>query len=819
MLSQTMKPILKCVLSPLAVIALFLGLGVTEASAERLGYEQIQTNLDHVWTMIAAALVFFMQAGFLLLEAGMVRSKNSINVAQKNIADMVLAIVIYGAIGYMIMFGTTQWGLIGFETELFMFNEVEDWTFTFFVFQVVFCGTAATIMSGAVAERMKFGGYLFVTVVIAALIYPVYGHWAWGNLLHGDNAAYLADKGFIDFAGSTVVHSIGGWVALAGCLVLGARIGKFDKDGNPQPIIGHSPVLATTGVLILWIGWIGFNGGSTTAGTPDFAHIISNTVIAGAMGGTASMLVARYFDGMFKPDRSMNGILGGLVAITAGCDVLSTQGAVLVGVSGGLVQYFANHILEYKFKIDDAVGAVGVHGFAGAWGTIILAFIAPQEMLGDMSRFGQFLVQLEGVVVGFIWAFGLAYLAFKLLDIFTDGGIRVSEEHEMMGLNEAEHGTTLGTGELLRRMVDVSRGKADLSFRLEEHRGDESGELAIAFNRVLANIQTLVGKVETEAVELSSTARDLAGVAEDLTSRADATHSGAQEMQELAGRSSRSVSEISDKLKNLQQEAAVIAESAESLSTAMTGAADGTSTMEESIKAIDGVAAGARSVIGQARDQATAASQTVDRLSGAVAAISGVLEFIQEIAEQTNLLALNATIEAARAGEAGKGFAVVANEVKGLASQTSKAVTEVNDTIDKVRLEAQEAVSVIGQIAAVTTTMGDSVEEISDAIARQSVATRDIAARVEEAKREGISVSDRVEAIVRDMHAATSLSEEANQASSDAATGMERVRDTAVESRDSAGKAAATAETVRAVSARLDDLLSGLTDRRAPDPA
>lgn len=452
--------------------------------------EAVQTNLDHVWVIIASALVFFMQVGFLLLEAGTVRSKNSINVAQKNIADFVLATICFGLVGFMFMFGTSWNGVIGLESGLFAFDKVDDWTFTFFIFQVVFAGTASTILSGAVAERMQFQGYLISAIVVCTLIYPVFGHWAWGNLLHGDNPAYLADMGFIDFAGSTVVHSVGAWVALAGCIVIGPRLGKFDEQCKPNRIIGHSPVLAAVGTIILWIGWIGFNGGSTTAGTPQFSHIIANTVIAGAFGGLANIIIGYWIDDNFRPDRSMIGVLAGLVGITAGCDVLTTWSAVIVGFTSGVVALITVELLEHKFKIDDAVAAFPVHGAAGAWGTIILAVLMDAEALGDNTRFEQIAVQCWGVLLCALWSFTLAYLLFKTLDRMMPHGLRVSHEHEILGLNEAEHGTRLGTGELLNSMKAVAQGGDVMSMQqLDTSSGDESADLAIVFNQVVNTIR------------------------------------------------------------------------------------------------------------------------------------------------------------------------------------------------------------------------------------------------------------------------------------------------------------------------------------------
>jgi ammonium transporter, Amt family len=394
-----MKPALCIAIAVLAAVgsADAAWAAVSQADLEALRAEfqaaldDKQTNIDHVWTMLAAALVFLMQGGFLLLEAGLVRSKNSINVAQKNIADFIIAGCAFWLVGFGLMFGPSTGGWFGLANPFW--NHSGDWDFTFFVFQLVFCGTAATILSGAVAERMRFGGYLAAAVAVALFIYPVFGHWAWGNLLVADNEAWLADLGFIDFAGSTVVHSVGGWIGLAAIVVAGARIGRFDEAGNPLPIHGHSAVLATMGAILLWVGWIGFNGGSTTAGTPAFAHIISNTMLSACFGGAVAMTLGRLHEGLHRPVWPINGVLGGLVGITAGCDVLTTTGAIAVGLTSGIVVVYATRFMENRLKLDDAVGAVAVHGVCGAWGTVLLAVLMPAEALGEVSRLHQIGVQ------------------------------------------------------------------------------------------------------------------------------------------------------------------------------------------------------------------------------------------------------------------------------------------------------------------------------------------------------------------------------------------------------------------------------------------
>lgn len=484
--------------------------------------------------MIAAALVLMMQVGFLFLEAGLCRSKNSINVAQKNIADLILSVSCFWLIGFALMFGPSVWGWFGWSSDMAALSAADDWDFTFFVFQAVFCGTAATIMSGAVAERFAFAGYACVTIAIALLIYPVFGSWAWGNLLIADNPAYLADKGFIDFAGSTVVHSIGAWIALAIIIVIGPRLGRFDANGRPIEIQGHSPVLAGAGAVILFVGWIGFNGGSTTAGTSAFAEIVAATVVAGVFGGVGALLYGVFFEGVLKPDRSINGILGGLVAITAGCDVLTVDSAALVGLAGGAVALAAHEALVHIFKLDDVVGAIGVHGFAGAFGTIALAFLAPEDQLAAGSRVDQILVQTEGVILAFVWAFGVTFALLKALSLVID--LRVSEEDEIEGLNRAEHGATLGAGHLQIVLAELLKGDANFSTRIDVEPGDEAGELGELFNELLSQLQR-----DAEARELQQ-----ATERRSLENRAEADRAVVAEISQLIERAQRG--DLSDQL-------------------------------------------------------------------------------------------------------------------------------------------------------------------------------------------------------------------------------------------------------------------------------
>ncbi len=411
------------------------------AAAVAIGQELIRfrNDLNAVWLTIATALVFSMQGGFLLLEAGMVRSKNSINVAQKNLCDFVLASCGFYLFGFAIMFGPDGTPLFGYP-----FFSVADSNFpllSFFCFQLVFCGTAATIVSGAVAERTPFYTYLIITVLVSILIYPVFGRWAWGNLYFPESSAFLAERGFIDFAGSSVVHATGGWVALAAIIVIGPRRGKFGRGGLPRSIPGHNAVLMSLGAILLWVGWIGFNAGSTLVGSLDFARIISNTIIAGAFGGLSGLFFGWFSDGHAQPDRTINGVLGGLVGVTAGCDAVGTHGAIVIGLSSGVLVTLSANVIERVLKLDDVVGAVSVHGTCGVWGVLMAGVLAMDDKLIAGSRVDQVMIQIQGAVMHFVWAFGVTLAILLLIRLFVP--LRVSHEIEERGLDIIEHGVKI----------------------------------------------------------------------------------------------------------------------------------------------------------------------------------------------------------------------------------------------------------------------------------------------------------------------------------------------------------------------------------------
>ncbi len=418
-------------LAGLVTLVAVLSIAGGAQAGDQLTIADLQRNMDFVWTMVAAFMVFFMQAGFAMVESGFTRAKNAINIMMKNLMDFSIGSIAYWAIGFGLMFGATN-GLFG--TTGFFFSDFavdsDPWLYAFWMFQVVFAATAATIVSGAVAERTKFVGYLIYSIVVCAIIYPVFGSWAWGSLYKGEG--WLEAMGFIDFAGSTVVHSVGGWAALAGAIVLGPRIGKYDRDGKVRAIPGHNLTIAALGVFILWFGWFGFNAGSTTAAVTDIAMIAVNTNLSAAAGSILAMFASWYI--FKKPDlgMSLNGALAGLVAITAGCANVSPLSSVAIGAIAGLLVVFAVLFFD-RIKVDDPVGAISVHGVCGAWGTLAAAIFNSGGF--TMKQLG---VQAIGVGACFAWVFVASMILFYVIKKTI--GLRVSPEDEREGLDYTEHG-------------------------------------------------------------------------------------------------------------------------------------------------------------------------------------------------------------------------------------------------------------------------------------------------------------------------------------------------------------------------------------------
>ncbi|MDO5571340.1 MAG: ammonium transporter [Bacteroidales bacterium] len=413
-------------------------LAAVDATAETAdAITSLTVSIDTVWVLLGSMLVFIMQAGFAMVESGFARTKNTANILMKNLLDFSVGSILFWAVGFGIMFGASHWGLVG-SIDLF---GLAGWNgeipgTAFLVFQTMFSATSATIVSGAVAERTKFHAYLIYSVCIFGLIYPISGHWGWGG-------GWLSELGFHDFAGSAIVHSLGGWLAFAGACVVGPRLGKYRK-GRTYAIPGHNLTLATLGVFLLWFGWFGFNPCSQLGASGESAQIISDvfmtTNIAAAGGGVAALLFAWFRYGKPSLSLSLNGVLAGLVGITAGCDLVSPAGALAIGVISGVVMILAVALFDHVLKIDDPVGAISVHGVCGTLGTILTGVFAMDGGALYGGGFSFLGIQILGAFTYLGWGLLTGFALFKAID-FTIG-MRVDKRIEEEGLDVYEHGET-----------------------------------------------------------------------------------------------------------------------------------------------------------------------------------------------------------------------------------------------------------------------------------------------------------------------------------------------------------------------------------------
>ncbi|NTV63560.1 MAG: ammonium transporter, partial [Oscillochloris sp.] len=427
-------------------------------------------------------------------EAGVTRRKNNINVAMKNLSDFGISTLVYWLCGYGLMFGLSQKGIFGGSGFALNLGQQIPWDADYFFFQVMFCGTAATILAGAVAERMRFAAYLVVMVLIAGASYPIFGHWAWNVGADGRPGGWLNSLGFVDFAGSSVVHSFGGWTSLAAVLVLGPRIGRFPKDGPTKRMQGADIPLATLGTLILWFGWFGFNGGSTLAFDGRVPGVLINTALGGSAGLITTLLVGWRIRGRAEVDLVLNGTIAGLVSVTANVHAISSIDAVVIGGVGGLLMLAANYLL-IRWRIDDAVGAIPVHLAAGIWGTLAVGLFGDPALLGTgLTSIQQVGVQLLGIAVCGVWTFGLTYLALRLIDRIVP--LRASMEDEEIGLNVSEHGATTDLLDLFMVMDRQSR-TGDLSLRVPVEPFTEVGQIAARYNSVMETLERAVVRTET----------------------------------------------------------------------------------------------------------------------------------------------------------------------------------------------------------------------------------------------------------------------------------------------------------------------------------
>lgn len=429
---------MKKTLIALLVLLMLLVIPTMSFAADGPTPESNMVAINTMWVLVAAFLVFIMHAGFTMVEAGFTQAKNTVNIIMKNFMTVSIGVMVYYLVGFALMFGKDAGSFIGTSGFLVsnfgdLFNGIP--TYAFFFFQAVFAATCATIVSGAMAERTKFVTYLVFTVLICSITYPLVGHWIWSA------DGWLYKLGFIDFAGSTVVHAVGGFSALIGAFLVGPRVGKYTKEGKANIIPAHSIPLGALGVLLLWFGWFGFNPGSSLAATnPIVATIAVTTILAGASAAITAMLISWIKYG--KPDVSLtlNGNLAGLVAITAGCAAVSPNGAIIIGIVAGAVMIFSVEFIEKVLKIDDPVGAISVHGVCGTLGTILVGLFATSGGLfygGGMKLLG---IQTMGVLVSGLTAAVLALVIFSVLKKFI--GLRVSDREQIEGLDIGEHGMT-----------------------------------------------------------------------------------------------------------------------------------------------------------------------------------------------------------------------------------------------------------------------------------------------------------------------------------------------------------------------------------------
>ncbi len=744
-----MKPLLIYSVSAGALLNPSYSYALTEES------EVIQGNINIIWILLSAALVFFMQGGFTALETGLIRAKNSLNVAIKNISDFMMAVISFWIFGFALMFGDSIGGWVGSSGYFLQGFETPD-HYAFFIFQMVFAGTAATIVSGAVAERMKFKSYLIVSIVITALIYPVSGHWIWGSAAIDGQAGWLEAMGFIDFAGSTVVHSVGGWIGLAGAWILGPRLGRYDDQGEPIEIPPHNLALTTVGVFILWFGWFGFNGGSTLVADGSVSKIILNTLLAPAAAGVTCLLIATFVSGQgwIRIEKILNGVIAGLVGITAGCAVVEPMGALWIGVISGIVVYSTEWMMLKVMKIDDPINAVAAHGFSGAWGTLGLALFAPVEALPAGGHLAQLWVQLIGVVAVFAWVFTAGVILFSILK--KSGHLRVSAEEERKGLNITEHGARSAWLDTMNAMHEIVKD-GDLSRRVEVELATEAGQVAESFNlllndlqkkvdlakeisngqltqeiqprgerdllslalqKMLSSLRRVVGSVQgatasmsreserlnhshqqlNEAnVEVMQTMKRTGRSMEDMASNFDVVQTNSEELQ-------GSIEELSQVTDGMNESVQVTNRSIEEMAVLIsqidvevsdTGRAV-ESMLQQTQNGEDAVRS-AVEIVNRITDSMEGLSATVESLGKNSARVDEANQLIDNIAFQTNLLALNAAVEAARAGEEGRGFAVVAGEVRNLAQRSAQAAKDISGIIGEVRSEITQTVTLTHQ--------------------------------------------------------------------------------------------------------------------------
>ena len=720
-----------------------------------------QQSLDILWILVCTGLVFLMQAGFLFLEAGLTRAKNYINVALKNLVDLGFAIALFWLFGFGIMFGVTQGGWWGNSHFLLNFADSPPLLSAFFLFQATFAGTAVTIISGAVAERMRFQAYMAI-VFICSLLYPLYGHWVWGGGYEGD-PGWLGAMGFVDFAGSTVVHSFGGWAALAILIIMGARIGRFNEDGTPNKITPTNLPMSMFGGLILWFGWIGFNGGSVLAFNGDVPGVIANTMIGAAGGLVVAFVVGWFKEGYPHPTSALNGSLAGLVSITANCHAITSVQAVIIGAIGAIVMLVLEDAI-LKWKIDDAVGAIPVHLGGGIWGTLAVGIFADLETLGTgLTRTEQITTQLIGIGVAAVVAFVLMYVLFWIVNKVSP--FRVPPDDELMGLNVSEHRAGSELMDMLETMQYHSE-TGDLSKEVVADAYTEVGQIARQYNHLVDYLQRMsvvaddiakgnldvriepLSTLDTFGNAFKAMAESLKRIAMDIQAASKEVAVSSADIEALSIEVQQDISLNSlgfeESIKNINKDIIAFAYKAAYLSEFSTKASESVDSMNEALatsgeqcselleitQETTDVVTQMLDVLMQIVNNARTAEEmsshsareavgggeqlreSIHRIAERFVKIEGITHVIEDIASQTNLLALNASIEAARAGEAGKSFAVVADEVRKLSEHTIQALEKIQATVTEVKGVTEESVVLSGNVISGLITNAEKTSEL-----------------------------------------------------------------------------------------------------------
>ncbi|MEM9368218.1 MAG: ammonium transporter [Planctomycetota bacterium] len=711
-----------------------------------LADETTPSPVDMVWVLVAAVMVLGMQAGFLCLESGLARQKSSINVALKNLVDFIVSTAAFWLVGFGVMFGATAGGVVG--TTLFSPSlDGEPWGAAFFLFQAMFCGTAATIVSGAIAERTRFDVYVGITLLLSLLVYPLVGHWCWGSLFLGGPGGWLEGMGFIDFAGSTVVHGTGAWAAFAAAILVGPRSDRFDADGKPQSLPQSSLVLATLGALILFVGWFGFNCGSALSVDNSLPGIAFRTLLAATAGALSSGVISRWkgSGGIWHPSSILNGLLGGLVAITAGCGVVPTYGCIFIGLVAGVVVWFGEQLL-LKWKVDDVVGAVPVHGFCGVWGTIAIALTIRSEDLAamEMTRLNLLGVQTLGTLAVAVTAFGTIALALSLARVWIP--LRVSLEDERLGLNVAEHGATSSLLDLGKKMQEARQAdRFGEHLKLKPELGTEAGELTQCYNHLVDAIASEQGKaarllqqVEAKNAEAEDHVKNLkhrearlSALMQEVTAKSNALRKSAEANQSTT---CAMIDEVQSGHKTLIEQFQAMADDVKKLVGQL---GDVVTTSHRAIDSSE-----------SALQQSASSRKALEAMEQSTKTITESLEEISNITFSTNVLSINAAIEAARAGLDGQGFAVVAEEVGLLAAAAADCRDDIGQRVDAIQQTTEDVCAEIGEtLSSIQNVAGAGAEvgsALEDAVTEHDGVLANVRALIEKAESQSQKLGDRL---------------------------------------------------------------------------